>query len=401
MSADETMKISTALATEVGREQTARGLAGQLSAALPDRRVDLCLLFASAHFEDEIEEIALRLQDLLRPQAFIGTTAETVIRGDREYESRPALALWAASLPGARLRSFHLSQEDLERFDSPEALQEHLALTPDVAPHFILLGDPFSFNVLELLEQLEAAYPDRPAIGGMASAAEEPGQNALVFDGQTLHHGLTGVGLWGNVQVDTVVSQGCRPIGHHLVITKAERNVIYQLGGKPPLAVVTEMLADSPVQDRELARRRGLLIGRVINEYQDKFARGDFLIRNPIGFDTNSGAMALNDLVRIGQTIQFHVRDGEAASEDLASLLSVTQSASAAGALLFDCSGRGTRLFSRPHHDARAIAQHCGSLPVAGFFCAGEVGPIGRRNFLHGHTASIAFFRPAADRSGA
>jgi small ligand-binding sensory domain FIST len=217
----------------------------------------------------------------------------------------------------------------------------------------------------------------------------------MIFEGQCLHHGLCGVALTGNIQIDTVVSQGCRPIGRHLVITEGERNVIRQLGGKPPLAVVIETLKQCSTRDIELARTGGLLVGRVIDEHQPSFARGDFLIRNPIGFEQESGAMMINDVIRIGQTIQFHVRDSESADHDLTSLLGARPRRVAAGALLFTCNGRGSRLFKERHHDARAVARACDALPVAGIFCAGEIGPVGRRNFLHGHTASVAFFRPA------
>jgi len=361
---------------------------------LGGRPADLCFLFASAHFEDELEAIAAALYDRLSPRAFIGTTGESVICDSIEYEQRPGIAAWAAHLPDVRLAAFHLSQDDLERLEEPAAWHEHLGVGPEQQPHFVLLSDPFSFNLLDLLERLDEAYPGRPAIGGVASAGEEPGQNIMVFEGQPLRHGLCGVALCGNIQIDTVVSQGCRPIGRHLVITEAEQNVIRQLGGKPPLAVVIETLRRCSTRDIELARTGGLLVGRVIDEHQPRFARGDFLIRNPIGFEQESGAMVINDLVRTGQTIQFHVRDSASADDDLVSLLGAKSRRMAAGALLFACTSRGSRLFADRHHDARAVAQSCDGRPVAGLFSAGEIGPIGRRNFLHGHAASVGFFHP-------
>jgi small ligand-binding sensory domain FIST len=395
------MTVAAAVLDEAGRAGAGDFLASQVSSKLGGRRVDLSFLFASAHFEDELEAIALEVYEQLAPRAFIGTTGESVICDNIEYEKRPAVALWAAHLPDVRVTAFHLSQDDLERLEEPAAWHEHLGVTPQQRPHFVLLSEPFSFNLLELLERLEEAYPERPAIGGVASAGEAPRQNVMVFEGQSLRHGLCGVALWGQVEIDTVISQGCRPIGRHLVITEAERNVIRQLGGKPPLAVVIETLKQCSTRDIELARTGGLLVGRVINEYQPSFSRGDFLIRNPIGFEQDSGAMMINDLVRTGQTIQFHVRDRESADDDLVSLLGARPRGAAAGALLFTCSGRGSRLFKDHHHDARAVANACNARPVAGLFCAGEIGPIGRRNFLHGHTASVGFFRPAAILTGA
>jgi small ligand-binding sensory domain FIST len=389
------MTIAAASLREAGRPDAGEFLAQAITSKLGNRTVDLCFLFASAHFEDELDRIVAEVYDQLSPRAFIGTTGESVICDETEYEHQPAVTLWAGHFPETRVVAFHLSQEELERLDRPAAWHEHLCLEPDEQPAFVLLGDPFSFDPLEMLQRLEAAYPGRPAIGGLASAGEAPGQNVMVFEGHPLRHGMCGVALSGNIAVDTVVSQGCRPIGRHLVITEGERNVIRQLGGKPPLAVVIETLKKCSTRDVELAQSGGLLVGRVIDEHQSSFARGDFLIRNPLGFEKDSGAMMINDLVRIGQTIQFHVPDSASADDDLVSLLAARPRAAAAGALLFTCSGRGTRLFKDRHHDARAVAQACDARPIAGLFCAGEFGPVGRRNFLHGHTASVGFFRPA------
>lgn len=395
------MQIATAVVDEADRADAADCLASEVASKLGGRRADLCLLFASDHFTDELGGIASRIHERLGPRAFIGTTGESVICDHIEYEQQPAITLWAAHLPEARAAAFHLSEDDLERLEEPAAWHEHLGVTPEDQPYFVLLADPFSVNVLELLERLEAAYPQRPAIGGIASAGADPGENVIIFEGQPLRHGLCGVALWGDVVLDTVVSQGCRPIGRHLVVTDAEQNIIRGLGGKPALAVMAETLRECSTRDIQLLRAGGLLIGRVINEYQPRFGRGDFLIRNPIGFDQGSGAMIINDLVRTGQTVQFHVRDNVSAADDLVSLLGARPRRAAAGALLFTCNGRGRQLFHQRHHDARAVARACGARPVAGLFCAGEIGPVGRRNFLHGYTASVGFFRPPDPQSKA
>lgn len=394
----ETIRVATALRRDVGSVDTAGGLVSEIQSALSGVTPNLCMLIASAHFEEEMESLAAAIHEQLKPQGFIGATGETIIHGDHEYEGQPAVALWAAHLPRTRVRTFHLDEGDLGNFEQPSDFRDYLAIPVDERPSFVLLADPFSFarGSLQLLDLLQEAYPDQPAIGGMASAADEPGQNRLVFDGQVLRTGMVGAAIWGDVVLDTVVSQGCRPIGHHMVITKAEQNVIHELGGKRPLEALTEMLQECRPRDLELARSRGLLVGRVINEHQGSFGPGDFLIRNPIGFDQASGALAINDLVRVGQTIQFHVRDGRSASEELEELLSQRSTAPSAGALLFTCNGRGTHLFSYQHHDARAVSDECGGLPLAGFSCAGEIGPVAQRNFLHGHTASIGFFRTAS-----
>ncbi len=391
----ETMRIATAVATEFGRSAAAGDLCAEIVAQMDGRRVDLCTLFASAHFENDIERVSEEISDALRPRAFIGATAEGVIHSGVEFEHAPAMTLFAAHLPSVGVRAFHVSQDDLQRVVSADELPELLGIETQRDPSFLLLGDPYSIDVLRLIDLLGEAYPGRPAVGGMASAAERPGQNRLVFDGQTLRQGLVGVGLWGNVRLDAVVSQGCKPIGRRLIITRGEGNIIQQLGGKPAWTAINEVLGECDKADIELARTRGLLVGRVINENQGSFGRGDFLIRNPIGIDSNSGALTVNDFVRTGQTVQFHVRDGHSAAEDLRTLLAGSASPPPAGALLFSCNGRGTRMFSERNHDARTVAGCSGAAPLAGFFCAGEIGPVGRRNFLHGFTASIAFFRPA------
>ncbi len=393
------MKIATAVSDIVGRAETGAELVARIQCALGGG-ADLCLLFCSAEYIDELDRILPAIHDGLQPRVFLGSSADSVIAADTEYEGQAALTVWAARLPNVRLTSFHLSHEDIERLREPEALREHLGLEQRERPYFVLLGDPYTLGprMLEFLDQLEGAYPGRPALGGLASSGQRPGENAIVFDGHLLRHGLAGVALTGDVHIDTVVSQGCRPIGRHYVVTRAEQNVIYQLGGKPTMDVVSAMLKECPEKDLSLARTGGLLLGRVINEYQPSFARGDFLIRNPIGFDPNTKALAVNDFVRTGQTVQFHVRDGDAATEDLRSLLGDTSPIPAAGALLFSCNGRGTRLFSDESHDARAVHE-AWNVPLAGFFCAGEIGPVGNRNFLHGHTASVGLFRPSIDPS--
>jgi len=387
------MNVVTAVSSATDAGSAAEQLAKQVADELRPRRPDLCVLFATAHYEEGIEQIAWYIAQQLTPRGLIGMTAEAVIHDDTEYEHEPAVTLWAAALPGARVATFHLSAKDLEHAGSPEQLREQIGVVEDDRPSFLLLCEPFTFDAGALLDQLAAAYPGRPAIGGMASAGDQPGQNRLVFDGQVMKGGAVGAALSGPFVMETVVSQGCRPIGRHLVITKADQNIIYELSGKRAYDALAEMLSQCPVSDLELARSRGLLIGRVINEQQGSFTRGDFLIRNPLGIEPSSRAMAVNDVVRIGQTVQFHVRDAASAAEDLDTLLAQAAQPPARGGLLFTCNGRGTRLFSERHHDARAVARGCGKIPLAGCFCAGEIGPVGQRNFVHGHTASLAFFR--------
>jgi small ligand-binding sensory domain FIST len=392
----DTFRCAAAVVARPNHDRIGVELAEAVASDLPDGRADLCLLFASAHLEDQIERLVLDVHERLRPGALIGTTGESVIAGETEYESQPAATLWAARMPDVELRSFHFSKEDLDRFDQPEKIQDYLRIPGDAQPYFVLLADPSSINPLQLLARLQQGYPGRATIGGMSSAGDEPRQNAVFFDGQTLRHGACGVGLWGAVHVECVVSQGCRPIGRQYQITEAERNVILSLGGRTPLEVVRDLLRECSSRERTLARQRGLLIGCAVREPDSRQARTGFLIRNPMRFIADTGALEVDEFVRAGQTVQFQVRDSATADEDLTSLLSARQSMRAAGALLFSCNGRGTRLFPSRHHDARAVRDTFGPIPSAGFFCAGEIGPIGQRNFLHGHAASIGLFGPAA-----
>ena len=204
--------------------------------------------------------------------------------------------------------------------------------------------------------------------------------------------GAVGVLLQGPLGLRSIVSQGCRPIGRHMVVTKAQDDIIFELGGRPPLAQLQELWQSLGPHERDLFQR-GLHIGRVISEFQGDFQRGDFVIRNLTGIDKASGAIHITDRVRIGATIQFQVRDAATADEDLHALLQLDLSAHAkrpAGALVFSCNGRGSRLFEEPHHDARAVRGEAGPIPLAGFFAAGELGPVGGQNFIHGFTASVA-----------
>jgi small ligand-binding sensory domain FIST len=228
----------------------------------------------------------------------------------------------------------------------------------------------------------------------MASGIPGAGQCRLLHAGGVADQGAVGLLLQGPIGLRSIVSQGCRPIGRHMIITRAEDNIIFELGGRPPLEQLKELWQTLTPEEQGLFQQ-GLHVGRVISEYRGDFQRGDFLVRNVLGLDRATGALAITDRVRVGQTVQFHVRDAQTADEDLHALLQLDLNAHdkrPAGALVFSCNGRGTRLFPEPHHDARTIHQEAGAIPLAGFFAQGELGPIGGQNFIHGFTASVALF---------
>ena len=389
------LRFAAALSTQA---EASRAVAETCEAALAELggTPDLAFAFVSHHHGPDFAPLAAALCDALGTKALLGCTGESIVGGDREVENQPALSLWLARLPGASLSPMHLAFERAPEGGAivgwPSGLAEPW---PDGAA-LIVLGEPFSFPADLLLERMNEDRPGVPVLGGMASGGWSPGQNRLLFGRREFNDGAVAVLLSG-VRVRSVVSQGCRPIGRHYVITKSQRNVIQELSGQPPLAQLQALLPELTAEERQ-QMQSGLHVGRVVNEYQGQFERGDFLVRNVVGADPESGAIALGDYVRTGQTVQFHLRDAESADEDLRTLLRAAREAGGgtAGGLLFTYNGRGTRLFERPDHDARAVRQELGPLPLAGFFAQGELGPIAGRNALHGFTASLALIDGAS-----
>ncbi len=258
----------------------------------------------------------------------------------------------------------------------------------------LLFGDPFTLPIDSLLSQVNEDHPGLPVVGGMTSGARGAGESRLLLDKGVHALGAVGVHLRGRIGARTIVSQGCRPVGKPMVVTGVHENIIESLGGQTPLAQLQELWPTLCTSEQELFRN-GFHIGRVMNEYQGEFSRGDFLVRNVMGLDQKSGALAITDHLRVGQTVQFHVRDAQSATEDLHTLLKrdrKNERCPPAGGLVFTCNGRGQRLFGTPDHDAQAIRAEMGAIPLAGFFAQGELGPIGRQNFIHGFTASVLLF---------
>ncbi|MEO5656953.1 MAG: FIST N-terminal domain-containing protein [Nitrospiria bacterium] len=364
-----------------------------------DGAVDLALVFVSPHHAERLGDVASVVAARFAPRVLLGCTGEGIIGSEQEFERQPAVTVWVGRLPGVTLTPFHVSFRRMAEGIGVDGWPEGLPEEPK--PVFVLLADPFSTPGSEFLAFLEQASPGARAVGGMASGGAGPGENRLVLDGTVVIDGVVGVALSGDVEIVTVVSQGCRPIGERFLITKADGNVIYELGGRPAFTCLQEVYAALPPEEQEMARR-GLHIGLTINESKAQFDRGDFLVRGLMGVDQQEGSLSIGDLVKEGQTIQFHLRDRETASEDFNVLLESHKQEFAdilpEAALVFSCNGRGRRLFGRPHHDVTTVRAHLGDLPVSGFFAQGEIGPVGGENFLHGFTASVAIFC-ASERS--
>lgn len=394
--ASEGLRCGVATSTA---EDLAKAIAAAVQGAVaelgPGTPADLAIVFVSRAYGSVIRPAMEHLSETVPARVVLGTTVEGLLAGGIEHENGPAVAVWLARLPGAAL--VPLALEYAQTADGGSFVGWPAELDDGWPPHasLLLLADPFTCPIDRLLARLDEDHPGVPVIGGMASGGYEPGCNTLVVGPRSYDSGAVGVVIGGGVRIRPVVSQGCRPIGKPLVITRAEANVIIELGGKPALERLREIYADLAHEDRVLVRT-SLHVGRAANEYQDSFQQGDFLVRTVAGADPDSGVLAVGDLVRTGQTVQFHVRDAGSAHDDLVSLLNreKERGSNAAGALVFTCNGRGSHLFSTPSHDAACLQQILGPLPAAGFFAQGEIGPIGSRSFVHGFTASIALFEP-------
>jgi small ligand-binding sensory domain FIST len=310
-----------------------------------------------------------------------------VVARDRELETGPGAAVWAASLPEAEIETFHSVA-----FNSEDGVSVSGFPVLEGADLVTFLVDPFTFPAAGFLSKLNEEEDGAPLVGGLAAGAGEPDTQALFLDGEVLTEGAVGAVLRG-VPVRTVVSQGCAPIGRDAVITSAEGNVVFELAGETALERLKADLGTLSDEEQQLAARGGVLAGLVIDENRSEYLRGDYLMRGLIGVDEEAGALAVAEPVRVGQTLRFHVRDARSADEDLReNLANVLEDDRAAGALLFTCNGRGTNMFPDRDHDARAIGEALGYEALAGFFCAGEIGPVGGKPFLHGFTATLAVF---------
>ena len=442
---DAGLVIVDACSSRHATQDAAAELCDQAIASLAARGhngpADLVYLFFSPHHNAELAFIERVIASRLSPRHIIACGAEAVLGGSFELESCPALSMLVCVMPGVQIKTFSsadfppsLAQSELD--DTHPASSAHdadlaaIAAAAGIGPGHratVLLADPFTTPIDALLASLNSAralanphgagqsdgdHRRAPIVGGFASAANRPGGNTLMIDGSIVTTGCVGVSLAGAIKAESILSQGCRPIGPNLIVTSAQGQFIRTLGGRPALTVLEEIIEklDDP---KKTSLGGGLLIGRVVNEYKDHFGRADYLMRAVVGVMTQDKAIAVADKVRVGQTVRFHVRDAVTAHEDLAMLLDAQAlHETPAGVLVFTCNGRGTRLFSTPNHDAQAIQNAfrqdlpaevkakagtpitiAANLPLSGMFAAGEIGPVGDRAFLHGQTLSALVFR--------
>jgi small ligand-binding sensory domain FIST len=390
------IKIGSAISTSSSPGEAANEVFDRAIASLEGNSPDLAFVFVSAAHGPGVKEVVENLSARLGDGLLLGCTTQASIGEEREVEEGPAVALWIAHLPGAVLVPFKLS---FEQTPDGQAMVGFPILEDNIRSVF-LLADPYTFPTQHLLELLNENHPDLPVFGGQASGAGA-GQIALIQGGQVLREGAVGVQVGGAVDVTPLVSQGCKPIGDPFIVTDCRGNIINQLGGKPPLFRLREIMSKMTREERARAAHN-LHMGVVIDERKTDPEPGDFLIRAVLQADPETGAISVGDVLTVGQTVQFQVRDAATADADLKGLLaerlSQTQGRDPAGALLFTCNGRGANLFGTPDHDVTALRDSVPGLPVAGMFCGGEIGPIGGKNFLHGFTASVALFLEPLNR---
>lgn len=364
-------------------------------------KIDLAFLFASSTFEDHFQQLADQVKQMTKASHLVGCSGQGIIGPAREIEGEPALSLLVLSLPGASLRTIHLEQDDVKAATDPDGWKRRMGVAAGEVNAWLLFADPFSIDVESLLQGISEAYPTVPIVGGLASGNVGERRTHLFADGAAIDHGAVALSLSGAYTIRTVVSQGCSPVGQTWTITSASKNIIKTIAGRPAYDVLRDTISELP-KDMLQRVRHNLFVGIAMDEYQDRFGRGDFLIRNLIGADPENGSLAVGTRLQPGQTLQFQFRDPQAADEELTALLDRTKvdlgDRKPMAAVLCACNGRGSGLFGQPNHDVQAIDDRLGPLPTTGFFCNGEIGPVGKRNFLHGYTASIALVVPAEGR---
>jgi small ligand-binding sensory domain FIST len=303
------------------------------------------------------------------------------------------MSLLLLGLGDAKLTAVRISNEQIEESTGPAYWQMESGVDPDQVDAWIVLANPFAPELERWLNEWNIAFPDAPSIGGLSSGQTGGGDRSLILDGQLTDAAVIALAIKGSHHIRTIVSQGCKPVGEPFTITQAEENLVYALGSRPAYQVLSETF--NALSDDEKERARGnLFAGLAASEYVADLKRGDFLVRNLLGADPQTGAIAIGARARTGQTLQYQLRDKITAHADLLELAKINglEGCQPFASLVFSCNGRGQRFFGVPDHDAATLAEIFGAVPSAGFFCNGEIGPIGRASYLHGYTASVALF---------
>ncbi|HEY6642363.1 FIST signal transduction protein [Povalibacter sp.] len=357
---------------------------------------DLLTVFVSAHHAARFEELSYLLLREFESSYLFGCCAVGVIGGGREIEDGPCLSLTGATLPGVRMKGVHLDAAQVPPvYAEPHVWEDTMHLTASQQPSFLILADPFSFETETFVKGLDRVYPSATKVGGLASGARQVGGSALYLGNEIHRSGAIALALTGNVQIDPVVAQGCRPIGDPMFVTLAHENLIRELDGRVPRDVLGTLFERLPPLDRELLTD-SLFLGMAMRADASQYVPGDFLIRNILGMDPQSGALWVNAHVPTNSVVQFHLRDAATSAYDLERALThyktSTLSGPSTGALLFSCSGRGYGLYGQTDHDSNAFRRLIADVPIGGFFGDGEIGPVQNSTYLHGYTSAFAVF---------
>jgi small ligand-binding sensory domain FIST len=372
-------------------QKWAENLRSQLRAP----KVSLGLVFMAPRFFEQAKQVLEILRVHAQIPLLAGCSSQAVIVGDAELEQNAGISLALYALPGSVLKAFHFAQQQVEEANGPGYWRMETGIEPEQTNGWLAFIDPFHLDSETWLRTWNEAYAPLPVLGGLASGDFSEQATQIYLNGDVYDEGGIAISIGGQVKLLGVTSQGCTPIGETWTLTKVEQNIIHEIGNRPAYQVLAETFNQLSVEEQKKAQGN-LFIGLVVNEYLDEFHRGDFLIRNLLGADPQSGSIAVGALPRLGQTVQFQRRSASAASEDMNELLERAKKSLADnpvfGGCLCCCNGRGQNLFGRPNHDAQMVQKSLGPLGLAGFFCNGEIGPVGEKNFLHGYTASLALF---------
>jgi small ligand-binding sensory domain FIST len=376
---------------EAALQQWAEQLRGRIK--LP--QISLGLVFIAPPYFKQAKQILEILRVHARIPLLAGCSSPSLIVGAEEIEENAGLTLGLYTLPGADLKAFHFTQEQVEEASGPAYWHMETGIDPQATNGWLIFIDPFHLDSETWLKSWNEAYAPLPVLGGLASGDYSEQITQVYLNGNVFEEGGVAISVGGQVGLSGVTSQGCTPIGETWTLTKVEQNVIHEIGNRPAYEVLAETFNQLPPEEQKQARGN-LFIGLVVNEYLEDFHRGDFLIRNLMGADPRSGSIIVGAAPRLGQTIQFQRRSAAAATEDMNELLArthrVLEGTTIYGGCLCSCNGRGVGMFGRPNHDAQMVQQRLGPMGLSGFFCNGEIGPVGERSFLHGFTASLALF---------
>jgi small ligand-binding sensory domain FIST len=395
--------ISDASELDAAVEQTT----AELTRRLHDQQPDLLIVFITREHQMHWHELPAKLHARFPEAVLIGCSGSGVLADGRELEGVPGLALAGAVLPDVELTAFHVPAErtpdPVEPDDDPAAERARwnhaLGLADGPDPHLILLPDPFTWSGPEVLDGLDRAYPAGVKLGGLCSGGGRPGEHRLFCQRAAHHRGMVGVALRGNLEVEAIVAQGCRPIGTPMFVTRHQDRVMFELDGRPAVEVLQRLFDELSPTERVKAQH-SLFLGIVMDPQREVYDAGDFLVRNLVGVDPQSGAIGTAAQLHKNAVVQFHLRDAETSAADLRALLSNHaqrhRGTPSVGVLLFSCLGRGQGLYEQPDHDSGLVRELLGSrLPIAGFFGNGEIGPVAGRTHMHGYTSSLMLFRPA------